>query len=104
MQPLIPLAWAFLMPALQAADPIDAYPPAENGMTRHVLTLPEEKDSSMLRKMSKSATVFGAAALMEGPSPRDEINQPKKPPTIRAFPRLTSDDFLTNHPAQQPCL
>ena len=37
------------MPALQAADPIDAYPPAENGMTRHVLTLPEENDESLVK-------------------------------------------------------
>lgn len=37
------------MPALQAADPIDAYPPAEKDMTRHVLNLPAEKDESIIK-------------------------------------------------------
>ena len=37
------------MPALQAADPIDAYPPAEKGMSRHVLKLPTEKDESVIK-------------------------------------------------------
>ncbi|MEP4078296.1 ecotin [Haloferula sp.] len=49
MHRLIPLVLALLLPTLHAADPLKAYPKAEEGMTRHVLPLPAEKDESSLR-------------------------------------------------------
>lgn len=49
MHRLIPLILALLMPTLHAADPIKAYPPADKGMTRHVLKLPVAKDESVIK-------------------------------------------------------
>ncbi len=37
---------AVLPPLAGAADPLQAFPPAGQGMTRHVLTLPEKADES----------------------------------------------------------
>lgn len=34
---------------VSAADNMKAFPPAEAGMTRHVLQLPEEKDETALK-------------------------------------------------------
>lgn len=49
MNRLIPFLLTLLMTPLQAADPLKAYPKAEEGMTRHVLKLPAEKDESILK-------------------------------------------------------
>ncbi|MFC7338577.1 ecotin [Haloferula chungangensis] len=49
MNRLIPIVFSLLIPSLQAAEPIEAYPPAEEGMTRHVLNLPKEKDESLFK-------------------------------------------------------
>lgn len=49
MNRLIPLLLTLLLSSLQAADPLEAYPPAEEGMTRHVLKLPAKEDESNLK-------------------------------------------------------
>ena len=40
------LTCSFIAPA---ADDLSAFPPAEAGMTRHVIRLPEEKDESVIK-------------------------------------------------------
>jgi len=46
---LISLLLALLMSTTQAADPLKAYPEAEEGMIRHVLQLEPKEDESILK-------------------------------------------------------
>lgn len=48
MAHLLPLLLCLALP-LSAADNMEAFPPAEKGMTRHVLHLPEEADETALQ-------------------------------------------------------
>ncbi|CAL60958.1 ecotin precursor [Herminiimonas arsenicoxydans] len=42
-------ACVLAMPIAHAADNMKAFPPAEQGMTRHVLQLPKQKDESVFK-------------------------------------------------------
>lgn len=43
------LSLLFVMPLSHAADDMKAFPPAEPGMARHVLQLPQQKDESAFK-------------------------------------------------------
>ncbi len=43
------LALLGMVPAVHAADPLQAFPPAEIGMVRHVLHLPRQTDEAALK-------------------------------------------------------
>lgn len=43
------LLFLFAVPAVQAADNMKAFPPAEEGMVRYVLQLPQQEDESVFK-------------------------------------------------------
>jgi ecotin len=58
----IVVLWVFAMaPLSHAADPMQAFPPAEAGMLRHVLQLPKQADESAL----KVELIVGRTVLLD---------------------------------------
>jgi len=52
--------WGLVLPS-HAADPLQAFPPAEAGMVRHVLQLPKQADESAL----KVELIVGKSVLLD---------------------------------------